>query len=149
MKSWPRFNESGDVPVGIHQASLHDVMEHFGKGSFQRSIVAARLHRIHSLVVKTGKVARFIIFGSFVTNKPDPQDIDIFLLMEDTFDVRQVTGEARTLFHHMAAQNYEGASIFWVRRVAALDGEDAAIEHWQVKRYRKKRGIVEILINDS
>ena len=75
------------------------------------------MQRIHSLAVKTGKVARFIIFGSFVSDKPDPQDIDIFLLMEDTYDVRQITGEARTLFHHMAAQDYEGASIFWVRRV--------------------------------
>ena len=149
MKSWPRFNESGDVPVGIHQASLHDVMEHFGKGSFQRSIVAARLHRIHSLVVKTGKVARFIIFGSFVTNKPDPQDIDIFLLMEDTFDVRHVTGEARILSDHMAAQNYEGASIFWVRRLAAFDGEEDAIKYWQLKRDGKKRGIVEVLTHDS
>ena len=149
MKRWPKFKESGDLPPGIHQASLHDVIEHFGKGSFQRSIVGARLQRIHSLAVKTRKVARFIIFGSFVTDKPNPQDIDIFLLMEDTFDVRQLTGEARTLFDHMAAQNFEGASIFWVRRVAALDGEDAAIKHWQVKRNGKKRGIVEVLINDS
>jgi hypothetical protein len=35
----------------------------------------------------------------------------------------------------MAAQNYEGASIFWLRRMAALDGEEAAIEHWQIKRF--------------
>ena len=88
------------------------------------------------------------IFGSFVTDKPDPQDIDIFLLMEDIFDVRQVSGEARILFDHMAAQDYEGASIFWLRRIAALDGEAASIEHWQVRRDGKKRGIVEVLKHD-
>ncbi len=69
--------------------------------------------------------------------------------MEDTFDVRQVADETRIIFDHMAAQNYEGASIFWLRRVAALDGEEAAIEYWQIKRDGKKRGIVEVLINDT
>ena len=145
MKKWPRFNNNGDLPRGIHKASLSDVIEHFGKGNFQRAILAQRLDRIYDLAVRTGQMARFIIFGSFVTDKPNPQDLDIFLLMEDTFDIRQVAGEARIIFNHMAAQNYEGASIFWLRRMAALEGEDAAIEHWQIKRDGKKRGIVEVL----
>jgi len=70
-------------------------------------------------------------------------------LMEDTFDICQVAGEARIIFDHMAAQDYEGASIFWLRRMATLDGEEVAIEHWQIKRDGKKRGIVEVLINDT
>ena len=149
MKKWPKFSKSGDLPRGIHKASLSDVFEHFGKGNFKRAILAQRLDRIYDLVVGTGQMARFIIFGSFVTDKPNPQDLDIFLLMEDTFDIRQVTGKARIIFDHMVAQNYEGASIFWLRRMAALDGEEAAIEHWQIKRDGKKRGIVEVLINDT
>lgn len=149
MKPWPEFDESGDLPTGIHQATLHDVIEHFGKGSFQRSILAHRLERIYALAVATGQVGRFVIFGSFVTDKPDPKDLDIFLLMEDAFDVRQVSGEARILFDHTAAQNYEGASIFWVRRIAALGGEEAAIDCWQLRRDGKKRGIVEVLTHDS
>jgi hypothetical protein len=149
MKKWPKFNKNGDLPRGIHKASLSDVIEHFGKGNFQRAILAQRLQRIYDLAVETGQTARFIIFGSFVTDKPNPQDLDIFLLMEDTFDIRQVTGEARIIFDHMVAQNYEGASIFWLRRMAALDGEEAAIEHWQIKRDGQKRGIVEVLLNDT
>lgn len=149
MIKWPEFNENGDLPVGIHQATLQDIIEHFGKGSFQRSIVATRLHRIHSLVVETEQVSRFIIFGSFVSDKRNPHDIDIFLLMKDTFDVHKTTGEARLLFDHMAAHNYEGASIFWIRRMAALGGEKAAIEQWQLRRDGDKRGILEVLANDS
>jgi hypothetical protein len=108
-----------------------------------------RLQRIYTLAVETEQMARFIIFGSFVTDKPNPEDLDISLLMEDTFDVRKVTGEARIIFDHMAAQNYEGASIFWVRRMVALGGEEGAIEQWQIKRDGKKRGIVEVLTHDS
>ena len=107
------------------------------------------MHHIYDLAVETGQTARFIIFGSFVTDKPTPQDIDIFLLMEDTFDVGQVAGEARIIFDHMAAENYEGASIFWLKRIATLDGGEAAIEHWQMRRDGKRRGIVEVLTNDT
>jgi hypothetical protein len=32
--------------------------------------------------------------------------------MDDPFDVSQLTGEAAIIFDHLAAQNYEGASIF-------------------------------------
>ena len=105
MKKWPRFNKNGDLPRGIHKASLGDVIEHFGKGNLQRAILAQRLNRIYDLAIGTGQTARFIIFGSFVTDKPNPQDLNIFLLMEDTFDIRQVTGEARIIFNHMVSQN--------------------------------------------
>jgi len=33
--------------------------------------------------------------------------------------------------------------------MSALDGEESAIEHWQIRRDGKKRGIVEVLINDT
>jgi len=49
-----------------------------------------------------------------------PTDVDIFLLMEDSFDVRHVPPEAASVFDHSAAQNLLGASVFWIRRMAAL-----------------------------
>jgi len=95
--------------------------------------------------VGTGQVARFVVFGSFVTAKSDPADVDVFLLMEDTFDMGQLTGETRVLFDHASAQAHFGASVFWLRRLAALGGEEQAIAGWQVKRDGTFRGIVEIV----
>ena len=68
------------------------------------------------------------MFGSFVTTKPEPGDLDVFLLMEDTFDVSQLLGEVRLLFDHPVADAHFGASVFWMRRLAALGGEQEAIE---------------------
>ncbi len=116
MKEWPDFDDGGDLPVGIHQATLGEVLKHFGIGSLQRRIVAQRLVRIYDLASGTGYLARFIIFGSFVTSKPDPNDVDIFLLMEDSFAPQRVSGEAGTIFDHLAAQEYEGASVFWLKK---------------------------------
>ena len=89
------------------------------------------------------------MFGSFVTAKVDPGDVDVFLLMEDTFDSKQVRGEAAIIFDHLAGQNVEGASIFWIRRQAAIGGEQAAVEHWQLKRDKTRRGVVEVINDDS
>jgi hypothetical protein len=106
------------------------------------------LERIYKLAVSTGQVARFIVFGSFVTAKPDPADVDVFMLMEDSFDSRQVRGEVALIFDHLAGQNVEGVSIFWIRRLATLGEEQEVVEYWQTKRDKTRRGIVEV-IDDS
>jgi predicted nucleotidyltransferase len=82
-------------------------------------MISLRLERIHRIASDTGHLRRFVVFGSYVTNKPDPNDVDIFLLMEDAFDRSQLTGEAWLLFDHAAAQSHFGASVFWLRRLAA------------------------------
>jgi hypothetical protein len=149
MKQWPEFGTNGDLPVGLHQATLVEVMEHFGTGTLQRRVVAQRLQRIHRLAKGTGHLVRMVVFGSFVTAKPAPNDVDIFLLMDDAFDSNRLTGEAASLFDHSAAQHVEGASVFWIRNMAAVGGEQSALEYWQTKRDRTKRGIVEVIGNDS
>ena len=149
MKNWPEFDHNGDLPVGIHEATLDEVLQHFGTGTVQRRLIGQRLERIYRLVSNTGQVARFVVFGSFVTTKPDPGDVDIFMLMEDSFDSNQVGGEAAVIFDHLAVQNLEGASVFWIRRLAAIDGDQEALEHWQIKRDKTRRGIVEVISDDS
>ena len=76
MKKWPEFDDNGDLPVGIYQATLAEVLQHFGTGSLQRRLVGQRLERIYKLAKSTGQVARFIVFGSFVTAKPDPGEVN-------------------------------------------------------------------------
>ena len=149
MKNWPEFDHNGDLPVGIHEATLDEVLQHFGTGTVQRRLIGQRLERIYRLVSNTGQVARFVVFGSFVTAKPDPGDVDIFMLMEDSFDSNQVGGEAAIIFDHLAVQNLEGASVFWIRQLAAIDGDQEALEHWQIKRDKTRRGIVEVISDDS
>jgi hypothetical protein len=148
MREWPDFDDDGDLPVGIHQATLSEVLEHFGVGTPQRRVVAQRLVRTYDLTSGTGHLARFIIFGSFITAKPDPNGVDIFLLMEDSFAPRQVSGAAVIIFDHLAAQEYEGAGVFWLRKSGAVGGEQRAAEDWQIKRDKTRRGIVEVTGRD-
>jgi Family of unknown function (DUF6932) len=140
----PPFTAHGDLPPGIYHATLAEVLERFGSGSPQRMLVGLRLERIYNVAWATGCLARCVIFGSFVTAKPLPNDVDVFLLMEDTFDVSQLTGEAQLLFEHAMAQTRFGASVFWLRRLAVLEDEQTTLSHWQITREGYHRGIVEI-----
>jgi hypothetical protein len=134
----------GDLPLGVHTASLREVLDRFAVGSAQRIAIGLRLERIYSVAQATGHLRRFVIFGSFVTSKEEPNDVDAFFIMEDSFDPALLSREARSLFDHTAAQAQFGASVFWFRHLACLGDEQAAIEYWQVKRGGGSRGIIEI-----
>lgn len=142
----PDFDEIGDLPPGVHHARLGEVVERFGTGSVKRKIAGLRLQRVFELARATGQVARFLVFGSFVTAKADPNDVDVFMLMEDTFDCERLVGDTRLLFEHAPAQAHFGASVFWLRRLAALGGEASALEQWQITREGWRRGIVEVTL---
>ena len=120
MKRWPEFNSDGDLPLGVHPASLEDVCNHFGTTA-RRLLILDRLVRIYRMAQSTGHLARFVVFGSFITAKPEPRDIDIFLLMEDSFEVKNISSEAKLVFDRSAAQNFLGASVFWIRKSSAME----------------------------
>ena len=80
-----------------------------------------------------------------MTDKSEPNDVDLFLIMDDAFDGGTLHGESALLFDHAAADVHFGASVFWVRRIAAFGGEQTMIEYWQAKRGGGQRGIIEIV----
>lgn len=90
----------------------------FASGSLRRMQLCERLRRVYDLASSTGHVARFILFGSFVTAKPEPNDVDVVMMMDDDFDASELKGEVALLFDHVVAQTVFGASVFWVRRLA-------------------------------
>ncbi len=141
----PALSNTGDIPQGVHRATLAEVIARFGSGSAQRQAVTARLLRIHQLAVGTGALDRLVIFGSYVTDKEELNDVDVVLVMRDDFVMKACTQEARALFDHARAESELGASIFWVRpSMILLEPLDDFIAGWQMKREGGKRGIVEV-----
>lgn len=142
----PPFDSRGDLPEGVHPATLAEALARFGHGAPQREIVTARLVRVYDLARATGKLLRFVIFGSYVTAKPEPNDVDIILVMTDDFAVAAHDESVQTLFDHLRAQQVFGASVFSVRpSTVLLETVDEFIAYWQVKRDKSRHGIVEIV----
>jgi predicted nucleotidyltransferase len=141
----PEFNNQGDLPEGMHKATLSEVLARFGHGSDERQAATTVLQRIYQLVAETGKLERFVIFGSYITAKPEPKDIDVVLVMKDDFSMAACDEQTRVLFDHQRAEGEVGASIFWLCPSALLRGslEDFLLG-WGTKRDLTLRGIVEV-----
>jgi hypothetical protein len=146
---WPDFNALGDLPIGVYRATMAEVIAHFGRGTTQRAAITARLERIYELARRTGQVQRFIIFGSYVTEEPNPRDVDIFLVMRGGFQPRDAPPEAQHLFRHDTAHDELGASIFWVNAETSFADTEDLIIGWQTRRDLQRRGIVEVVEHDS
>ena len=84
----PPFNQDGYLPEGIYDCTTEDVTERFGayQTSGRRSQLCAKLTEF----IRDAKAGAFmeavLIDGSFVTSKPDPNDIDIVLVVAANYD---------------------------------------------------------------
>ena len=86
----PEFREDGYLPEGLHLANEAEVMFRFGSSTPRRRRLVLRLRRWLELARLT-KARRFLVDGSFVTAKDDPNDIDAVVFLADDFE-EQVSG---------------------------------------------------------
>ena len=142
----PEFDNKGELPLGVHPATIKDVVERFGHGTLQREDVTSKLVRVYKIARSTWKLERFVLFGSYVTAKPAPNDIDIILIRRDDFREEDYTEDLLPVLDHQRAQSELGASVFWIRSGSILlESVDQFVAHWQIKRDLTRRGIVEIV----
>lgn len=140
----PPFAASGDLPEGIHLAGWREIEVRFG-GSEARVRLLARLRHLYELAARTGKVKRFLVFGSFASDASAPRDIDIALVMAGDFRLEDAPRESQTLFSHPDAEARFGASVFWVREGMLPDAlMQDFLDTWQTKRDGTRRGILEV-----
>lgn len=84
----PLLDEHGFLPVGVHDCTLDELKGRFG--SFQlsdrRPQLFARLEAFLSEARASRLVASVVVDGSFVTAKPEPNDIDLIVELVATHD---------------------------------------------------------------
>jgi hypothetical protein len=144
MQSLPDFEESGDLPPGIYRVSWQEIEARFAVTP-RRRVLFERLQQLHRLAFSTDFLERFVVFGSFVTTKLEPGDVDIILVMRAGFQSEKASKEARPLFNHEQADQTFGASVFWIRPdLLILESVDEFLDYWQTRRDGGKRGIIEL-----
>src|SRR5882724_2953921 len=109
-------------------------------------IVTERLQRVIALAQGTGKLERVFLWGSYVTDKPEPGDIDLFLVMSPDFLSNDYyTGTTRSVFDSATAERTLGATVFWMSSGAGTELTVAGfLEQFQIRRDGGRRGIVEV-----
>lgn len=80
----PKLNRHGFLPEGVHTCTLAEVRKRFGSftTSDYRIQLCDKLFELIADAKATRLVDEVIINGSFVTNKPKPNDIDLILVLK-------------------------------------------------------------------
>ena len=89
--SIPDFRDDGYLPVGLHLATEAEVTFRFGTSTSIRRRLVLRLRRWLELARAT-RAARFLLDGSFVTSKDEPNDIDAVVLIAEDFEQQVSAG---------------------------------------------------------
>ena len=87
----PEFREDGYLPEGLHITTEAEVTFRFGSGSSRRRRLVLRLRRWLELSRLT-RARRFLVDGSYVTSKNQPNDVDAVVLLADDFENQVATG---------------------------------------------------------
>jgi hypothetical protein len=141
----PPFNADGNLPEGIHQASLTEVLARFGVGSARRKWLGDRMGELLSHAKTTGKLHRVFLWGSYVTAKKSPNDLDLLLVMAEDFSLDQLRQEQRVLFDHAQARIRFQADVFWTKVSIGQETLELWLDTYQVSKDLNRRGIVEVI----
>jgi hypothetical protein len=140
----PELTSLGELPVGVHLAGWQEFQERFCKSSSRREWLASHLRTLLDLPSTNGKLRRAFIWGSFVTAKPAPNDLDILLIMEEDFEVEGLPTAARDVFDSVRAKLLFESDVFWARSSIGNAALNLWLDTYQISRTYRKRGIVEL-----
>jgi hypothetical protein len=140
----PELTPEGDLPVGVHLAAWEEFRSRFGTATLRREWLFGRLQALVALASSTGTLRRVFIWGSFVTAKPSPGDLDVLLIMGEDFEVESSVAAARPIFDSVQASLRFQADVFWARESIGNETLQTWLETYQVSRAFRKRGIVEL-----
>ena len=142
----PEFNQDGNLPEGIHLATADEVFARFAIPSARRQWLGEQLRSLLTLAKSTGQLARVFLWGSFVTSKEVPNDLDMLLVMDTGFAVEAVPAKAQVVFDHVQARLRFHADVFWTK--ASLDPQvlHLWLDTYQTDKDFTRRGIVEVIV---
>ena len=132
----PPFDEYGNLPPGIHRASVGEIVDRFGGGSAEREVEIRELVEFIDWA-KRHRVGRVIVNGSFVTRKRRPNDVDLVVLPGTGAGGDDVTIE------------FAPGDWPFLQILIAADGED--LERWATSDFATDRegrgkGVVEVIL---
>ncbi len=142
----PEFGLDGNLPEGIHTAAASDFFDRFASSSARRRWLGDRLRELLTLARASGKLERVFVWGSFVTSKESPHDIDLLLLMRPDFEMEEAPQRCRGVFEHASARMTFQADVFWAKSSIGEETLHHWLEAYQRGRNFQRRGIIEVVL---
>lgn len=143
----PDLGADGFLPPGIHAAAFAEVRTRFGVGSENRERQIELLRRIVEAAKSYPTIKRILIWGSFVTAKRTPNDLDYSVIVSVGHDLTQIDSEHRRFFLPIDAWQFYGADKgFLMIRDYPLEIYVERMDFLLQTRRGERRGIIEISV---
>lgn len=142
--SIPCLNKNGFLPVGLHLATLAELAERFGESTAIRRALLERFLSFVELARHVG-ARRMFVAGSFVTDSPEPGDVDIVIWLSDQFHELVDAGDDKALGLELRLLTREPKEAFGV---FDEEGWQAWVDFFSLVRGRNdlRRGLVEVIL---
>lgn len=139
----PRLTEDGRLPAGVHQASLEELRDRFGRQSAARRRLFKGLTRAVENLREAG-VKRVYVDGSFVTDKPVPNDVDGCWEADVDIDLGKLDGVFLDFGERRRRMKKKYGVDFFPCSFSEGDTRKAFLDFFQVDKDGRAKGILAI-----
>jgi hypothetical protein len=129
----PEFDRYGYLPSGLHDATIQEIAERFGRQSEIRQVQMESLHWLLDAARRV-RILRIVIDGSFTTDRLEPNDVDCALLLDP-----DSSAELRV--------EIEALEDIPFLQVLVLDGlafDQVVLEFFGTDRRNIEKGVIEV-----
>jgi len=125
-------------------ASLDDLRIRFGTSTPRRQFLCRQLEIVIDQLCVTRSLKQVYLFGSFVSGKASPNDIDLLVVMNAGFSTTQLGGKALELFQHDLCRIRYHADLFWVTEAVSRASIEELLEVFSRDREGRSQSVIEV-----
>ena len=141
----PQLNVDGYLPPGIYFVELDEVLAQFGASIPTRQRQGNLLRLIVGSARKYPTIKRVLLWGSFVSAKPEPGDLDYSIVVDPRHSTTTIAPEDRRFFIPRYARMYYGIDRnYLVLNEYPLERYFQSLELLCHDRAGQPRGILEV-----
>jgi len=125
-------------------ASLDGIRIRFGTSTPRRQFLFRQLEIIIDQLLVTRNVRQIYLFGSFVSGKASPNDVDLLVVMNAGFSTTQIGGKVLELFQHDVCRIRYHADLFWVTEAVGNARIEDLLEVFSRDREGRTQSVIEV-----
>jgi hypothetical protein len=125
-------------------ASVEEIRARFGCGTPRREFLFQQFQAVLHRLRATGHVNQIYLFGSFVTGKEYPNDIDLLVIMSAAFSTASLSGKDLDVFQHDVCRILFNADVFWLTDSVGADRIEDLLDVFSRNREGQAQPIIEV-----
>jgi predicted nucleotidyltransferase len=128
----------------VEIVTLDNIRVRFGTSTPRRQFLFRQLAIVVNHLLSTGSVNRIYLFGSFVSGKASPNDVDLLVVMNTGFSTTHLGGRSLEVFQHDVCRIRYHADVFWLTEAVGRDRIEDLLDVFSRDREGREQSIFEV-----